>query len=410
MKILIFNHYAIPPSQGGGTRHHSLACELISRNHKVHIIASSFNHATLTETCLYGHNETSKCRIENGVPFVWIKTTPYKGNSLSRILNMLCYSIRVEDIYRIHDIDKPDIIIGSSPHPFAAYSAARLSSKLKIPFILEIRDLWPATLVDLGKISAMHPFVIVLKKLESHLYRSANKIITLLPGLFDYLKERQVGMEKIKYLPNGLNIDLIPKPSFPSKRNDFKIIYAGSHGMGDALESILDVAIILQKEGLGDTVRFRLIGDGPEKAKLQHIAAEKKITNVFFENPVPKENLYHLLQEADAFIVTMRNSNLYKYGISFNKIYDYMASARPVLIFCSPNLYNNSVEEANAGLSVLAEDSHAMADAIKKLLFMTPEERWEMGLRGRRYVEKNHNFKDIVIGLEKILLDAIDNK
>ena len=410
MNIFIFNHYAIPPSQSGGTRHHSLARELISRNHKVHIIASSYSHSTLLETSIYGHNETSKCRVESGVPFIWIKTAPYKGNSLARILNMLCYSYRVENICRIHDIDKPDIIIGSSPHPFAAYSAARLARKLNIPFILEIRDLWPATLVDLGKISVVHPFVLVLKKLESHLYRSANKIITLLPGLMDYLKEMHVEMKKIKYLPNGVTTDLIFEPKPPLQRNDFTIMYAGSHGMGDALESILDVAIILQKEGLGDTVKFRLIGDGPEKAKLQHIAAEKNIMNVFFENPASKETIYHLLQEADACIVTMRNSNLYKYGISFNKIYDYMAAARPVLFFCSPNLYNNQVEEAHAGLSVLAEDSRAMANAIKKLLLMTPAERWEMGLRGRRYIEKNHNFKNIAIDLETVLLDAINNK
>jgi len=323
---------------------------------------------------------------------------------------MICYFLRAEDIYRIHNIGKPDIVIGSSPHPLAAYSAARLSRKLNIPFILEIRDLWPATLVDLGKISAMHPFVIVLKKLESHLYRSANKIITLLPGLFDYLQERQVGIEKIKYLPNGINLDLIPKPNLPAQRNDFTIMYAGSHGMGDALESILDTAIILQNEGLGDAVKFRLLGNGPEKAMLQRIAAEKKIINVFFENPVSKENLYRKLQEADAFIVTMRNSSLYKYGISFNKIYDYMASARPVLFFCSSNLYNNTIEEADAGISVLAEDSHAMANAIKKLLLMSQTERWEMGLRGRRYIEKNHDFKNIAIDLENVLIDAVSNK
>jgi len=410
MKIFVFNHYAIPPSQGGGTRHHSLARELINRNQQVHIIASSFNHSTLTDICSYSHNESSKCIVEDKVPFIWIKTPPYRGNSLARIFNMLSYTFRVEDICRIHNIDKPDVVIGSSPHPFAAYAAARLSRKLNIPFILEIRDLWPATLVDLGKISTMHPFVIVLKKLESHLYRSSNKIITLLPGLFNYLKERQIEIEKIKYLPNGINFDLIPVPNLPSRRNDFTIMYAGSHGMGDALESILDTAIILQKEGLGNTVKFRLIGDGPEKTKLQHIAAEKKINNVIFENPISKENLYHVLQEADAFIITMRNSSLYKYGISFNKIFDYMASARPVLFFCSPNLYNNTVKEANAGLSVLAEDAHAMADAIKKLLLMTSTERWEMGLRGRRFVEKNHNFKDIAIDLEHVLLDAIKSK
>ena len=179
MQCWWINHYAIPPNEPGGTRHYSLAKKLKTHGIEVTIIASSFNYVQRKERLKA--NESHRCEVIDGVPFVWLRTRAYSGNSVSKLLNMLSF---VRHLRRRSDLPdtKPDIIIGSSPHPFAADEARRIARRLNVPFCLEIRDLWPQTLTDVGGLSAWHPVVLWMRRIERRLYRAARCIVTLLPN------------------------------------------------------------------------------------------------------------------------------------------------------------------------------------------------------------------------------------
>lgn len=404
MRVWIVNHYAYAPFHSAGTRHYSLARELIKRGHEVLIISTSFYHKARQETRLQP-GEVWKRELIDGVPFLWLRTPPYSGNTLARLWNMLVFTIRVWKEVGISQEKKPDVIIGSSPHLFAAWAAERLSRRYCIPFILEVRDIWPETLIELGNLSANHPLIWLMTKLEHYLYQRANIILTLLPGAVKYLKQKGANKQTIIWLPNGIDLENYFE-SIPVIQNKiFTLLYAGAHGIANGLDSILESAYILQCEGWSEHIHIYFIGDGAEKLKLQKTAMERKLHNVVFESALPKNKIYERLSQADAFVVTMKRSQLYRHGISFNKIYDYLAMSRPIVF--GVEAFNNPVEEAKAGISVPPENPQAMANAIKTLAEMPLEERIAMGTRGREYVKKYHSFENLAKKLEKVLLDVI---
>jgi glycosyltransferase involved in cell wall biosynthesis len=403
MNIWIVNHYALPPSRAGGTRHYTFARKLQKRGHTVTILASSFNHWTKEE--LLKNRETHRLEITEGVPFLWIRTPHYKGNSPARVWNMLVFSYKAWRMGKRARLEKPDVIVGSSPHPFAALVGERLANYFGVPFVLEVRDLWPQTLIDLGRIPPYHPFVILLDKIERYLYRNASAIVTPLPGAGEYMATKGADPSRVVWIPNGIDLELVPTPSPPQPKEPFTVIYAGAHGLANGLELALESAHLLEKEGWGNRVRFRFIGDGPEKPNLIRRAQELGLGNVSFEDPVPKSEIYTLLSQADAFLIILRDSALYRWGISLNKLFDYLASARPI-IFCGDSPYN-PVADANAGISVPPGDPKALAEAVKQLALLPPEDRWAMGLRGREYVERHHSFGSLADKLEKVLRDVI---
>jgi glycosyltransferase involved in cell wall biosynthesis len=181
-------------------------------------------------------------------------------------------------------------------------------------------------------------------------------------------------------------------------------MYAGSHGLSDALHSVLDAAAILNKEAPGRFC-FRFVGAGPNKRDLLRRVETENIANVVFEDPVPKQKVFYILQDADAFIITAKKTDLYRYGISPNKLHDYMAAGRPT-IFAGES-HNNPIAEASAGITVAPEDSGAIARAIQTLAMMSTDERWAMGLRARRYIEEHHDFTVLARRLESVLQSAL---
>jgi glycosyltransferase involved in cell wall biosynthesis len=182
-------------------------------------------------------------------------------------------------------------------------------------------------------------------------------------------------------------------------------MYAGSHGLTDALDSVIDAAAKLDRS-LPGQFRFRLIGRGPAKAGLQRRAQEQGIGNVVFEDPVPKSEMPSILAQANAFIIALKQTDLYQYGISPNKLHEYMAAARPTIL--AGDCPHNPIREAGAGLTVAPEDAEAIARAAKELASMSDEQRTWIGLRGRQYVEEFHDFSKLADSLESVLLRVIE--
>lgn len=400
--IWILNHYAVPHGMGGGTRHYDLAYELVKRGYKVTIFSSSYNHFNKKE--ILNNYEKLKEEDISGVKFVWIRTKPhYEGNGLKRLLNMISYLISMMRIYK--QFEKPDTVIGSSVHLFAPVAAYLIGKKVNARFICEIRDLWPQTLVDMGAISAAHPLAIFFRLIEGFIYKKAHKIIALLPGAFQYITRFNVSKDKIVYIPNGVDIHKFDinrehagqKPGILSKEF-FNCTYAGAHGEANKLDNILDAARIIQNAGL-DEIRFNLIGDGPEKNNLKAYSNELGLKNVNFFDQIDKKYIPGILGNSDLLMFNLKNVDVFKYGISSNKLFDYLCASKPVIFACK--CYNNIIEEAQAGVSVEPENPEALTDAIISVFRMNQEERMLMGKNGREYVEKYHSIEYLANQLEK---------
>jgi len=410
MNIWILNHYATPPDTAGSTRHFDFSRELVKREQKLTIFASSFNHRTKKEERLGGKQIYRRENIK-GVEFIWIRTSPYKENDWRRVVNMLSYSVGVIPLGLIVR-KRPDVILASSPHPFSGLAGYILAKIKGARFIFEVRDLWPQTFVDIGGYSKKSFVVKLLQVLEKFLYRRANRIITLAPKASGYITGLGIPNSKIAYIPNGVNPELFSDTSvrLPSEMDEFilqlrskgKVLvgYAGAHGISNALDTIIEAANLLQKEGVAK-IHFFLVGDGPRKEPLMYKAKSYGLGNVDFHNPIPKIVVPEFLRSIDIAVISIRKSPLYKYGISLNKLFDYMACAKPIL--WATDSVNNIVAEALCGVTVSPENPEEMAKAIIKLCSLSEDERRLMGKRGYDYVMKNHSVPVLASKLSEIL-------
>jgi glycosyltransferase involved in cell wall biosynthesis len=338
--------------------------------------------------------ERWKVEDANGVRFVWIKTFPYQRNNWRRVLNMVSYMLWAWWLGRrlpklSPEIEKPDVIIGSSVHLLAVLAAYWVAKRHRARFIMEVRDLWPQTIIDMGEMSGRNPIVKTLQFLERFLYRRAERIITLLPLAHEHITSCGVPQEKIVWIPNGVDLSRFEgvKPRGMSN-GEFRVMYLGAHGQANAIDVLLQAAKIVQDRGYQE-IQFILIGDGPEKPRLIKLGRELKLRNVEFRDPVPKSKVPKVLKEADATVFILNDLSLYRYGISLNKLYDYLAAGRPAILAGNP--VNNPVREVDCGLTVPPRNPEALANAIIELSRMPKEEREAMGRRGREYVEKYHS-------------------
>ncbi|NEP01155.1 MAG: glycosyltransferase family 4 protein [Symploca sp. SIO2E9] len=400
MKIWIINHYATPPEQGTSTRHYALVKELEKYNHEITVIAASVHHLLKNK-----HNKYSqelKAWQDSAVKFIFLSTPEYQDNSIERLWNMLCFAWQVIQLPRRIDYELPDIIIGSSVHPFAVWAAERIAAKYKLNFCFEVRDLWPQTLIDMKVISKYHPLTIILSKLEVYLYKKASLIITLLPYAHEYISKLGISASKIEYLPNGVDLDLFKDISPPQdSKEHLTIMYLGAHGPANGLDTLVEAAAELEENQASKQVYWRLIGEGPEKEHLKVKIENLGLQSIKLENSVSKLKVPQVIQEADILVFHLLNVEVFQYGISPNKLFDYLASQRPIVFGCAAR--NNPVAEAGAGITVSPEDPKAMAEAIRQLAELPLSQRIEMGKRGRDYVEQNHSYRYLGARLNSLL-------
>ena len=398
MNIWIFNHHALTPDMSGGTRHYDFAKELVKRGHRVTIVASSFHYAKYKEMKVYANKEYIQESID-GIDFIWIKTSPYVGNGVSRVTNMLSYTYKVLNIMPKLNLKDPDIIIGSSVHLFAVYSAYRLSKKYNAPFIMEVRDIWPQTLIDMG-ISKWHPFILLLGRLEKYLYQKADKIISNLPYAFEHI-QKFVSKDKFIWISNGVDLENI---TYIEKKqtNKFIISYTGAIGVANNLGLFVEVAEILKEK---KDILFRVVGDGPEKGKLIQRVKSKKLENISIEDSVPKNEVVKILQSSDVLYFNLKDSPVFNYGISSNKLFDYMASGR-VIIF-STKAKNNPLKDAGTGYTIEPDNLEQLKQTILDIYNLPQVERNSIGEKIRKYTEENYSISILTDKFEKLLEDEI---
>lgn len=405
--VWILNHYAQEPGGPGGTRHYSLASKIPRYGWQAYIIASSVEMNTGRQR-LPADRKTLFMPLQD-LPggFLWVQTPQYTGNGIGRVTNMLTYTFHALLSRTTKVLPKPDIIIGSSVHPFAALAGFKLARQYRVPFIFEVRDLWPQTLIDMGRLKSGRPITCLLQLLEKWLYHHSDKIIVLLPNARYYIAPLGVPCSRIHWIPNGTDLEHFPATLAPM-REPFTLMYFGAHGAANGLENIIDAMALLEQRYPSLPIKLRLVGDGPRKVDLIKRAENKGLRTVSFEKPVPKSSIPVLASEADAFIFSLIHAPVFKYGISSNKLFDFMAASRPVL-FCS-DAENNPIAESGCGITVRPGDPEALCGAIQRIFEMPVEERQSMGLAGRYYIEKNHDFEQLAVKLVDVLNELTDQR
>ncbi len=292
MKIWILNHYASPPDRAAGTRHYDFGRVLAGQGHEVTIFASSYSHFSRQEERL-SPGERMRIECVDGVRFVWVRTPPYAGNNYRRVANMLSYAGRTVLIQC--RFSRPDVIVGSSVH-MAAVAAAYVIGRVRgVPFVFEVRDIWPQTLIDMGATAEGQP-----SRPEFWVGRSYS--FTAAPGWSSacYLRRRTTLPDagyresKIAYIPNGI---AAPRPAdktmsgdsaelvarITQLRRDGRVIagYVGSHGRANALGTLVRAARELRDRG-EDGIVFVFVGDGPEKEACQRLARRPRSSQCYF--------------------------------------------------------------------------------------------------------------------------------
>lgn len=407
--LLWINQFATLPSEGGGTRHFDFGRELVHRGWDVTIVASDYHPQRRAYTRRAdGATRAMIDETVDGVRFRWLWAAPYKENDWRRAANWLSFRRSVRAMPQL--TGPPDVIIGSSPQLFAASAARDLARRLDVPFVLEVRDLWPESLVAAGGRKGIAYFA--LGRVASGLYRDAHRIIVLASGSAHYLVERGVDRSRIVHVPNGVDISVALPRSFEPTLADIDggptvLIYAGAHGPANGLKVALDAASVLGAEK--PPVRFILIGDGPEKASLVASASERGLTNIEFRPPVPKSELAIMLRRADAGLMVLRDAELFSFAVSPNKLFDYMSAGIPVV--CNvPGEVAELLAASAGGLQACDSSPEALADAIRRLRSLTPIERQRLGRDGRQWVERHHSSRVLGARLDSVLREVIAPK
>lgn len=399
--IWLINYYSYPPGTSSWRRHFDLGKLLVKDGYSLNIIGGSFVHDRKKHIL----NKSEKYRIEKyeGVKYHILNGISYSG-SFKRILSMIEFMIKVF-FYEKKIKEKPEVIYCSCPHPFNGLISWYLSKKYKAKFILEIRDLWPETWVEMGAITRKSIIYKIFAWIEKFLYKKADKIITLMPGAFLYIEKLGISKDKIEWISNGVDLekfdeDSEKEPIYKFDKDKINFLYTGSIGIANALDEIFEVAKLLKDD---EEIVFNFIGEGPLKEKYIKFCEENKLDNVKFYPVVSKDNIPSFLKQADVLMTFAKKSDLYKYGISPNKLFEYLASSKPIIF--SGNIYNDIVKIADAGISVEAENKKELLNSILYVKNLSKEENIKLGVNGRIYLEKN--FTNYL--LKKKLIQVIEN-
>jgi len=398
MRILYLNHYAGSPQHGMEYRPYYLAREWVREANQVQLIAASYSHVRTRQPELHG--DASRDETIAGIAYRWLATPPYVGNGVGRVRNIAVFLARLwRESAHWADAWRPDVVIASSTYPMDIWVARRIARRARAKLVYEVHDLWPASPIELSGMSARHPFIMLCQKAENDAYRDADVVVSMLPKVSVHMAEHGLDLRKLTIVPNGISLDewdsadggeLVPALAehLAALRSAGRTVvgYAGSHGLPNALDTLLDAAALLRDA----TLSFVLVGDGHEKERLARRVRDERLTNVAMFAPIPKAQIPRLLAAFDIAYIGWQRVPIYRFGIAPNKLMDYMMARRAVLH--SVDAGNDPVAEAGCGLTVPPESPQAVANGLMRLAACSPAERAAMGERGRAFVLANHTY------------------
>ncbi|KZX91537.1 glycosyltransferase WbuB [Erythrobacter sp. HI0019] len=403
MKIWIIVQYAALPTTGIGTRHRHLARELAALGHDVSIVSARWSHLTRDTAAA-----DAAPRVEEfeGFRFVNLNLLRYRhAHDKKRVLNWFLFAFKVLKTRRLLD-EIPDVIIYSSPSLVGFLSAEWLARLYRARLIFEVRDIWPLTLKQIGGFSSRHPAIRLLQWIEDRAYSKSERVISNLRGAVDHMVTRGLDRDRFIWIPNGVSfnttdgVESAPDPVLAQiPEGKFVVGYAGTLGSANSIDTLLGAARILRDRS---EIVFALLGDGKDRTALEGKVQLEGLTNVIFLGPVPKAQVAKIIERFDACWIGWKAIPLYDYGIAANKLFDYFSSSRPVLHSYSGK--HDPVSTYDAGITVPALDSDALARAITDLIACPAERRHEMGQNGRRAVFEDYDYSKLAKKLEGVLI------
>jgi len=393
MKILLLNHYAGNKELGMEFRPYFLAKVWVTLGHEVTVVGSSFSHVRGRQPKTDGL--LSEESVE-GIRYIWLYGIPYIGSGIKRAINILQY-VLFSIILLPKKIDRDfDVIVTSSTYPldiFPALLFKRFSKNALLVF--EPHDLWPMALTELGGMSPKHPFVLINGAAEKIACKTSDVIISMHPGNINHLVTRGAKSENFHHVPNGVNLDdwdegNLIESSLRSvikgikKKGQPIVMYVGSLSLANNIDFLIEASLKTR-----NSAQYVIVGDGPERGRLE-ILVERNGLPICFLGHIPKREIPDTLAQADVCFVGFQTNPLYKYGMSANKLWDYMMAAKPIVMSIAS--CNDPVEEANCGITVSSGDSNDLAKAFDDILSLSEEERLVMGNRGKKYVVENNSY------------------
>ena len=385
----MLNHFAGATTASVGTRHVEMFSRLSGWSYLIAVASHSAVDAPVNRS---------------SVGYLALPSLQFSGNGVDRVANWMSYSSSC--LTHLAMGHRPDVVYASSPHLLTGLAGLILARRWRARFVLEIRDLWPQVLVDMGQMEASSPIYRALEKLEELLYAEADRIVVLAEGTRNHLVEQGVRRSKIELIPNAADPgDFNVARSREDLRSDFGFkrftcVYAGAHGPANGLHLLIDAA----EELTDESVDFVLVGHGPVKPELMRRVQSSGLQNVRFMDPIAKAEIPNLLAAADVGMHVLADVPLFGYGISPNKVFDYLAAGLP-MITNVPGEIGQMVTESGGGVTVAPA---GLADGIRKLAHASPQLLASMGNSGRHYMQTHQSRSAMVLRLQS-LLDGLES-
>jgi glycosyltransferase involved in cell wall biosynthesis len=373
-------------------RPYYLAREWVRTGHRVMMLAADFSHVRARQP-------QAGDEVVDGISYRWYRTPGYQGNGLGRVKNIAAFlRTVVADTPRLLRDFNPDAVIASSTYPLDIWVARRIARRAGAKLVHEVHDLWPLSPIELSGMSPWHPFALLCQAAENAACRDADVVVSMLPKVQGHMAAHGLDLKKLHIVPNGITLDeWRGEPA--ALRDDVAkqltqaraagragVGYAGSMGLPNALDTLLDAAALLRDEPL----QFVLVGSGHEQARLAQRVRDEGLDRVLLLPPIPKAQVRSFLAGVDIAYIGWQRVPIYRFGIAPNKLMDYMMAGRAVLH--SVDAGNDPVAEAGCGLTVAPGAATAVAEGLRQLAALPAAERQAMGERGRAFVLAHHTY------------------
>ncbi len=392
MNILCISKYASPPNYSKmPARLFILAKEFIKLGHNTTLITSDSNHFSL-----YPNTEnTYNFETVEGVSLCWVKTKKYvKTASLARVLSWFDFERKLFKL-DLKKIDKPDVVIVSSLSIFSIIYGYFLKKKFNSFLVFEIRDIWPLTMTEEGGFPKWHPLVLLIGFIEKFGYKKADLVVGTMPRLDLHVKnilgyERPFHCSPLGFDPINYQEEIIGNNPFDEVFPKNKVIvgYAGSMGITNALEPLIETIKLLENN---ENIHFMLVGSGDLKATFEDKL--KKFANVTFLPRIGQNEVKYFLHKCDILYLSTKDSKVWEYGQSMNKVVEYMVAGKPII--ASYTGYPSMVNEANCGLFIKSSNPEDLKEAILNITTLTLEDIKQLGENGKKWIYENRKYSKL---------------
>lgn len=391
MRIWMLNHYtATPVKDGGESRHSLLAKHLSDYGWETTLIAASVSHPS-GEQKLSGWKLVHR-EISPNYSAYWLRVPAYKGNGARRALGMLGFGILslVPGIFS--GVKKPDVVLGSAVHHFAAMAAWALARRYQVPFVFEVRDVWPDVLIDFGNLKEKSSLTWIIRKVSKFLCSKAALVVSPLPNIASWVTGLGLASREVLWVSNGTDPSYLPELLPLPPRKPFVFLYLGSFGNINALEELVVSFSQFRVRYPGLDCQLRLVGEGWKKKQIDDLVVSSGVQNsVSVEPGVPKQRAMFETQTAHCLVLPIKDALAHrKYGISPNKLFDYLLAGRPILFLGDDP--SNLVEEHGAGVSAQWADKLGIIKAIKTVASAEDEQIRQWGAAGRAIALQEFTF------------------